>query len=723
MAIFYPSLEEIKLLKRTPEAGELKLLDVLCGLPDSCEVYFQPFLNGDRPDVIIVKKGYGVLIVEVKDWTMEYYFVDERGKWYLKKNKTYIKSPADQVYAYKKNIFQLHIAAYIEKTVYDAKFWGIVKCAVFFSKIDRVILDELVKQLHSDQKRKYFLQKNVQFWDSSTNLQKIQSVFEAMKKSNMGRFGEEEYHELTHYLRPTEFDYEQFFTSKPVKYTTQQRKLIVSEPRDQWIKGVVGSGKTTVLSARAAEAFTRVNKRILILTYNMTLNNYIHDKISRVRGKFDSDKFYVIHYDQFISTQMNNYELDYNVPKGFDQYTDQEKNEFFASYHDNLDLFETVKDIMEKYPVILIDEVQDFKKVWLDIVKKYFLEPNGEYVLYSDEKQNIYNRTISGRDITTNVAQKPTTLKESIRSRVKLKEAFIDFQKRYFVNKYDVDERDQFLVQNPELSLSERILYYNLESGDIIKLFNRVNTVIKSLKEHPKSVAVLGETIDFLRDFDLYYRVKTNEKTNTMFESAELRVGVILNVISKSSSEDLTIGLLRQLLAEAYRFFEGKKLHVKIVHKRLSYLLARIMIEGKVKEDRLFKSNVEQQEPLILEPAFRYWADHFLQVYDEFSISLKSNDPFKSTIKKRLKDVRDGKKNNFWFHSDGVKISTIQSFKGWEAGTLFLVIEPGFRNQPNVVHELIYTSITRARNNLVILNLGNESFEREFKPFFSKHTN
>jgi hypothetical protein len=99
------------------------------------------------------------------------------------------------------------------------------------------------------------------------------------------------------------------------------------------------------------------------------------------------------------------------------------------------------------------------------------------------------------------------------------------------------------------------------------------------------------------------------------------------------------------------------------------------------------------------------------------------NDSFTININKRFRDVRDGKKNNFWFHSDGVKVSTIQSFKGWEAGTLFLVVEPGFRSEASAVHELIYTSITRARNNLVILNLGNQSFEKEFQPFFTRHIN
>lgn len=723
MATFFPTLQEIKSLKRAPEPGELTLLQVLDGLHDTYEIYFQPFLNGDRPDVIIVKKGYGVLVIEVKDWDLNCYQIDDKAKWYLRKDGTRIKSPIDQVYTYKKNIFQLHIASYIEKAVFDAKFWRMVKCAIYFSETNKTYLDELVKHLHSDPKRQGFLLKNILFWDRNIYVKKIQSVFESLKKSNMDRFGEEEYQELTRYLRPTEFDYEQFFTSKPIKYTIQQQKLIVSEPREQWIKGVVGSGKTTVLAARAAEAFNRVEKRILILTYNITLNNYIHDKISRVRGKFDPEKFYVIHYDQFISTQMNNYGLDYAIPNDFDQYSDQEKSEFFAQYHDNVDLFETVKDRIEKYPVILIDEVQDFKKVWLDLVKKYFLAANGEYVLFSDEKQNIYSRSINNKDITTNIAQRPTALKQSVRSAAKLKETFIDYQQEFLVKKYNIDERDQFLIQQIGINFSnEKISYYNLEDRDIIKLFNRITTLLKSLKEHPKSAAIIGETTEFLRDFDLYYRVKTNEKTNSMFESSEVHMGVIIGAILNENLFKGNQNTLKTMLNEAYKFFP-EKMHMRIKHQKISSMLAKALIERKVTADRLFKSNAEQQDTLLSDPKIRDWVNLFINSYEQFISKLPNKDPFLIYINKRFRDVRDGKKNNFWFHSDGVKVSTIQSFKGWEAGTLFLIVEPSFRSEANAVHELIYTSITRAKNNLVVLNLGNESFEKEFQPFFSKHIN
>ncbi|MCS2953790.1 NERD domain-containing protein [Bacteroides thetaiotaomicron] len=51
-------------------------------LDDSFEVYFNPFLNGDRPDVLIMRKDYGVMIIEVKDWNLHNFKLDNRKNGY-----------------------------------------------------------------------------------------------------------------------------------------------------------------------------------------------------------------------------------------------------------------------------------------------------------------------------------------------------------------------------------------------------------------------------------------------------------------------------------------------------------------------------------------------------------------------------------------------------------------------------------------------------------------
>ena len=58
-----------------------------------------------------------------------------------------------------------------------------------------------------------------------------------------------------------------------------------------------------------------------------------------------------------------------------------------------------------------------------------------------------------------------------------------------------------------------------------------------------------------------------------------------------------------------------------------------------------------------------------------------------------------------------LKISTVHSFKGWEIHTVFLLIDD------KSTAELIYTGITRARQNIIIIDLGSleyADFLREY---------
>ena len=135
MAKIFPTLENIKRLKVAPTDGEWFLLNYLIeNLPDDVEIYFQPFLNGDMPDIILMKKGVGVSIIEVKDWHLPHYKIDSNNIWSLKKNDQVIKSPFHQVDNYKDNLFNLHISGLLEKKIRNNMFYGRIQTFVYFHK-------------------------------------------------------------------------------------------------------------------------------------------------------------------------------------------------------------------------------------------------------------------------------------------------------------------------------------------------------------------------------------------------------------------------------------------------------------------------------------------------------------------------------------------------------------------------------------------------------------
>ncbi len=131
MAQFIPSLDVVSKFRVQPTEGEWTLLRFLERiLNDSFEVYFNPFLNGDRPDIVIMRRGGGVMIIEIKDWDLEAYTLDENKHWHLKyphndkEARAYIKSPIDQALKYKENLYTLHIEKLLENNIKNPKLWG-----------------------------------------------------------------------------------------------------------------------------------------------------------------------------------------------------------------------------------------------------------------------------------------------------------------------------------------------------------------------------------------------------------------------------------------------------------------------------------------------------------------------------------------------------------------------------------------------------------------------
>ncbi len=86
------------------------------------------------------------------------------------------------------------------------------------------------------------------------------------------------------------FSYRYHLAEEGFEYilSSQQQKLSQSvTDKQQKIKGMAGSGKTITLLYRAVNAVKRTNKTVLILTYNLTLCNYLLEKLKTIPKDFD----------------------------------------------------------------------------------------------------------------------------------------------------------------------------------------------------------------------------------------------------------------------------------------------------------------------------------------------------------------------------------------------------------------------------------------------------
>lgn len=726
MALFIPSIDTILRFKVKPTDGEITLLRHLeSTLDNTYEVFFNPYLNGDRPDIMILRKGHGVLIIEVKDWILSHHYIDERKKWHFvnphNNEDSVEKSPIDQVLKYKENLFDLHIDSLLNLKIQNIKNFNIVGCAVYFHKATKAEIDSLIITPFKEN-RKYldFLKYNIGLigCDSlkSGGLDEILARFYINTNWQSIYFTESLYNNFKRILTPT---VHMMTDGKSISYDDRQIEVITRQVKQMRVKGVFGSGKTTVLVARAVQAYLRLKKenphpKILILTYNLTLRNFIHDKLMQVQQEFIIQDFIIINYHQFINAELNNIGIDVTVPKNI---VGSEVSAYLdANYYSNEQLFEQYKDRIVPYDAILIDEIQDYKRSWMNIIKNSFLAENGEYMLFGDVKQNIYGNPIANKDVVTNIPVRPTELKRCYRSDSKIRDLTLAFQQTLFNDKYDIDD---FSEQNgaglfDALEKDGYVNYIYLSNAQIVStlytivhenIINRINDV------SPNDITILGYTTSLLREFDHYYRLRSREKTKTMFETPEIMYRHQLNFINETDNPWFN-NIFNHLSKKHYPQKEPLKDWQKAqIKSYIALLLANSEIFEKYPEllNDILQETCDKCK--IRENAFIAWMKHYSESISSFRILVQNSD---------YEFIRKNKKMNFWMNCGMVKVSTIHSFKGWESQAIFLIIENDTSKEE--FNELLYTGITRARESLVVINFGNLEYNEILKPLFEKST-
>ncbi len=511
MAQLFPDIKTVKMLHQKPTEGELAILDFLVKHLDSdFEVFFQPFINGDKPDIVVLKRNGGAIIIEVKDWILDHYGIDNKTDWYLKKNNCKIKSPLSQVRSYKNNLFNMHIEKLLPNSLNNKYYHAIVNTVVYFHKeYEQNVQNFILDKFKGEEFRKYrnFV-KFIKCWGKDSLTQnKLDNFLNLTRLNQQSKlFDDNLYFSFKRYLQPP---FHMIEEGKKIIYTKEQIELIRSEqkPRRK-IKGLAGSGKTFVLARRAVNAYIRTKSTILILTYNLSLKNYIHDRISEVREEFPWENFYITNYHQFIKTEANNHGLEINSLKPF---TDT-------------NFFESVKNKLTKYQTILIDEIQDYETSWLEIVTKYFLMKDGEFVVFGDEKQNIYNRKLdeSKEPRTVGIPGKwNKTLNVSKRFANEIGVLALEYQKEFMSKKYSIEEL--LILTNPTFDFDQKILqYYNFGMETTAKdLFTKYVYLIKKYNFHPSNICFLSATVEYLREIDYLIRKELKENTITTFETKE----------------------------------------------------------------------------------------------------------------------------------------------------------------------------------------------------------
>jgi hypothetical protein len=644
MASLFPELSVIRKLKVPPTDGELYLCNYLNdNLGEDYHVFFNPYLDGDRPDLIILKKNCGAIIIEVKDWNLDFYSIDSSNQWSVESSR--IRSPFVQVFKYKSNFFDLHLPTLGLKEALDKEFFKVITCYVYFhlgtkskinSKYDNAIsiINDELSSTHKKfkdkiiqfkayenkcnylEKKKFQLNRDQRLSITKDNADTLLNKIKNIAINN--RFSDEIYEEFSRRLMPPAHVLTQGIE---LDYDAKQLKLIESKDEFKKVKGVAGCGKTSIIAKRSVNAYARHQSPVLILTFNITLKHYIKDKISDVRRGAEFNNFEITNYHQFFNAQINNLNIDTS------EFLERLKDKGLSN-EDTLDLlyktdfFQNTESV--KYQTIYIDEIQDYESEWVKIVKNNFLIENGEMILFGDQSQNIYERDNNKRESSiVNGFGRWVQLTKSYRSNIDspLVNLFKAFQMKYLVEKYQ--DSEIFDTSPDQNSMNFDILKYaTRQSGtdNIQPLFLEIVGHIKNNNLVPNDIVIICSNISILREINELFSI--NEKTMIMFETIE-EYAQIIGDTSNSSPQEIK------------NREQGKKLDIDKIRRR--------------------------------------------------------------------------KKSFFMQNSGLIKLSTIHSFKGLESPTVFCILLKD--DNP----EIVYTALTRAKDNLIIFDVEDSSYFEFFK--------
>lgn len=545
MAIMNYSWDEINRLPQHAEEGEKYILHWLeNNLSNEYEIFFQPYINGDRPDIVILRQNGGVVIIEVKDYDMDLYTPIDKNVWHVidkNGNKQRILSPVSQVKRYKDNIINLHVEGLAEACVSDKKNYAIIVPCLYLHKATKEDLESV--KPYADNYIYLFCKDN------------LDSQFEDMlDKTWISRrskyFHDYFYFSLKKWFTP--LAYEQDFT-KPVTLTAEQREFgsIRNDKRYTNFCGVPGSGKTTILALKAVNSYIQAVERaniqkysriapILIVTFNITLRNYIQDRISMIsrilKVPFDRSAYIVLNYHEFLRVYCNNNDIHYDPLEDVNA---------TSSYS-----LPKLDSKAERYDTILIDEIQDFDDLWIENLKKT-LSKGGKIYRFGDNDQNIYEIDNNGKNIKNY---------KKLTSTFRLNSEIVALA-NYFKNNYlpDAENIENSMVDIFTLTKKPVLDFCDIHHDDFEEMADKISSFISECGNtaHPNDYCILGGNIDTLRNLEFELRTKRILGGNftTMFETKEVYNKLVNE--HKSDIENLKKELKRIRRSKKYNFWNN----------------------------------------------------------------------------------------------------------------------------------------------------------------------
>lgn len=394
-------------IRSTATAGERLFFRTLkTFLPDDYIVYFEPEIQGRRPDFVIIGPDLGIVVLEVKDYTKNTLFQINHDEWHIvttSGDQAMIKSPMKQA---RDNMF--HVVDVLKKDKNLIQLDGKYKFSLKFPYGHGVVFtrmnskDFIKEGLYSVVEPSLCLTRDEidpdkDEFSEEILMEKILNMFvvpyrlkEPLSFEDINAIRYHLFPEVrisAEFKAPVPYQDQLLLSLHDIKTMDLHQENLAKQigDKNRLIRGVAGSGKTIILASRA-KMLSKHNPdwKILILCYNISLANaiqqMIHHMMNEPEDLFDFDpKAKAIHNQNIIVRNFHAWlKNDLKI-----------REQHLSTIIDKIEKKET---LLPSYDAILIDEGQDFDSDWLRLVSLLINSDTQSLLLVEDRAQTIYRR-------------------------------------------------------------------------------------------------------------------------------------------------------------------------------------------------------------------------------------------------------------------------------------------------------------------------------------------
>jgi superfamily I DNA and RNA helicase len=394
MAQMIPNtLNSIKKGQNTITAGEHKTFKYLSGLSNKYYVWFDMGISNIEvyPDFILLSPDKGLLVLEVKDWSLKRIkqFTRERITMGTRSEKNPVIRSREYIELLLK---ELNKRAILKNS--GGKYKGKLKFeweyGVVFPNITRedflnfeingvfikdimddsliIFKDDLEKNIPEQQIAKYF---------TMNHKVMTKAQFYAIKRVIFPET----------VIPNKKLVMENGKDSVDLEATLDNPQEIIAKSIGEGrrlLHGIAGSGKTLIMLFRA-KLISKINPdwKILFLCWNISLKSYLRDMFDEfeIEGDFENVDFF--HFNGFLRHLSEKY----NEP--LPSLMDDDDDKIAIEFIDKI----IAKHPQEKYQAVFIDEAQDFRGEYFKLVDYFIDKKTNSMIVCADEAQNIMKRS------------------------------------------------------------------------------------------------------------------------------------------------------------------------------------------------------------------------------------------------------------------------------------------------------------------------------------------